>query len=137
VARLRKDIRDILLAHDFYHDIREDPEDDGYMLAMMTLGECSLNKPQQCRECLQGLGCTQGVNDHLIIPGEHVHNLIEALITRIRRADSKEIMERPDPKVFVKVVKDYMIPSGEGKDWWDEEGWLWNAKSAIQKLMRE
>jgi len=135
MARLRKDIRDILLAHDFYHDIQEDPEDDGYMLAMMTLEP--YNKPQQCKDCLQGLGCRQEVNAHFIIPKEHVSKLIEALITRIRRADSKETMARPDPEVFVKVVKDCMIPSGEGKDWWDEEGWLWNAKSAIQKLMRE
>lgn len=137
MARLRKDIWDILEAHDFYHDIRIDPEDDGYMLAMMTIEGYSLNKPEQCKDCLQGLGCRQEVNGHLIIPHEHVSQLIEALITRIRRADSKEIMARPSPEAFVKVVKDCMIPSGEGEDWWDEEGWLWNAKSAIQKLMRE
>jgi hypothetical protein len=135
MARLRKDIWDILEAHDFYHDIREDPEDDGYMLAMMDLEP--YNKPQQCKDCLQGIGCRQGVNAHFIIPKEHVTKLIEALITRIRRADSSEIMARPSPEKFVKVVKDCMIPSGEGDDWWDEEGWLWNAKGAIEKLMRE
>ena len=137
MGRLRKDIWDILEAHDFYHDVRENPEDDGYMLAMMDLEP--YNKPQQCKECLQGIGCRQGVNAHFIIPKEHVSKLVEALITRIRRADSKEIMARPDPGKFVKVVKDCMIPSGAWEEWtgWDEEAWLWNAKSAIEQLMRE
>lgn len=111
MARLRKDIWDILEAYDFFHDLREDPEDDGYMLAMMTMEGYSLNKPQRCKDCLEG------VNDNLIIPQEHVSKLIEALITRIRRQDSKEIMARPNPEKFVQVVKDCMIPGGEGKDW--------------------
>jgi predicted phosphatase len=135
MARLRKDIGGILEAHDFYHDIREDPEDDGYMLAMMTLEP--YNKPQECKDCLQGIGCRQETQWHLIIPHEHVSKLIEALITRIRRADSKEIMARPSPEKFVKVVKDCMIPSGEGEDWWDEQIWLNNAEAAIKRLMRE
>jgi len=129
MGRLRKDIRDILEAHDFFHDVREDPEDDGYRINMETLEP--YNKPQQCKECLQG------VNEHLIIPREHVSKLIEALITRIRRQNSGEIMACPSSEVFVKVVKDCMIPSGEGEGWWDEEKWLNNAEAAIKRLMRE
>jgi len=129
VARLRKDIWDLLKAHDFYHDVREDPDDDGYWLAMQTLEP--YNKPQQCKDCLQE---TQW---HLIIPHEHVSKLIEALITRIRRADSKETMARPSPEMFIKVVKDCMIPCGEWEGWWDEESWLNNAEAAIKRLMRE